>query len=454
MKKSILLVVLLVTVALFGTFVLAGCDNAPKEGDATEAPAEATAEVTAEVSEETQEPEAVEEAADVPDYCVGYFERWAGGGEYQNILVLHTDGTFYYSKMNESAFTAGTWELVDGEKEYAYFENEGDEEEKTATADQYFVFNHYDGTVEEVAYANDMIYDVTVTGFKSDFEHAKDKTLAPEDETPVTVVEYMLEGDEYSTLQIQHNGYYADTINEYMEGTWTVEGNTFTLIPDGEDSTATLVTSDDGSAVYTALDGTESTLMLPVDDGPAVVMTFEGESLTMDVYSDGTCQILYGGSPAGAGTWSYANYAFSLTLEDVEVPVTMEEGTHAFVFDYSIGDGQLQDTLRVESSVWGTADLSGAAPQLSVTFTGQNNEKIVLECYDDGTCALIYTGMGTVAEGTWSYANYAMSITLGEEEMEVSMDEAHSFVFDINMSDGQLQDTLVATTDEWGHLAQ
>ena len=452
MKKSIWIVALLATVALLGAFVLTGCKETTEPAETSEAVTTEEATATPEVTPEPEE--------EVPDFSIGYFERWAGGGDYQNIFVFHPDGTFYYSKMNESSFTAGTWELVDSEKEYAYFVDGDESNEQTATAEQYFILKHYDGFVEEVAYANDMIYDMTVTGFKSDFDHVRDKSIAPEDETPVTVVEYQLEGDEYSTMQLQHSGVYIDTINDYIEGTWAVDGNTYTLTPDGEETTAALAVAEDGkSAVYTATDGTEYNLVIPYQ-GPEVLMTFEGEQLNLDVYSDGTCAILYGAQVAVEGTWSYANYAFSLTLDGEDVPVTMlDDDTHAFVFDYSIGDGQIQDTLSVDSSVWGAAGLDTvqtAEPEILFSLVGESNDKVVLDCYDDGTCILVYTGMGDVYSGTWSYANYQLSVTLniddgdGETEMEVTMDDSHAFVMPIDLKGGQMVDNLIVTSDVWG----
>jgi len=444
MKKSLWLTFLLVVVLVVSALAMTGCKNVTEEQDQPEI----TEEVTNQPAEEIME--------DIPVYCQGYFERMTQD-IYQSILVFHTDGTFYLSKLNEGAFSAGYWELVDGEKEYAT-ENDGE----LAVASQYFVLTHFDGTVEEVAYADDMLWGIQLIGFKSNMTHMPDKEWNVEDETAVTVVEFQLEGDNYSTLQLAHNGTYEDTLSAYVEGTWTVDGNTYTLVPDGESEACMLVVAEDGmSAVYTALDGTEMNLIVPAPEGPVALMTMDGASMTLELYDDGTCAILYGDNVAVEGTYAFADYALSLTLDGVDVPVAMDADTHAFSFDYILGSGEqsLSDTLVVGADVWGPlmdqlTAASQADPVILFSYTGVNNSAIVCDIYDDGTCQLVYTGMGTVAEGTWTYENYSMSITLDGEEMEVVMDETYAFCFDINMSDGQLQDTLCASSEIWGQALE
>lgn len=449
MKKTFIIFVFVLTALMVSTVMLAGCEKAEEPEMQTEVTQEAVS--SEKVEETTPEPE---EEMDVPDWSIGSYERNVQD-TYMCTFVFHADGTFYYSKLNDGSQTAGTWELMEGELEYTV-------DEETFTAQQYFVFTHYDGFVEQVPFVEDVLYNLQIQGFASNFTHNKEGIIAPEDEFPVTVFEYVLEGDDYSTIKLQHNGFYVDTIDAYYEGTWQKEVNVYTLTPDEEDSTCTLTVADDAmSAVYVSLDGTEYNVVMPMPEGPVVLMTFEGESLTMDVYDDGTCAVLYGGVIAVEGTWSYSNYEFSMTLDGVEVLVAMDEA-HAFVFDYSIGDGQINDTLKVEAAVWGAADLTiktegeedAESTEALVVFTGTNNPALTALCYDDGTLEVTMEGYGTVGNGEWSYANYAMSMTINEEEMEVTMNEEHAFVFELNIGDGQLVDTMICPSDIWGVLTE
>ena len=432
--------------------MLTGCEKVEEPEMQAEATQEAVS--SEKVEETTPEPE---EELDVPDWSIGSYERNVQD-TYMCTFVFHADGTFYYSKLNDGSQTAGTWELVEGELEYTV-------DEETFTAQQYFVFTHYDGFVEQVPFVDDVLYNLQIQGFASNFTHNKEGIIAPEDEFPVTVFEYVLEGDDYSTIKLQHNGFYVDTIDAYYEGTWTLDSGTYILQPDGEEGSGSLVLSEDGlTAVYTGIDGNEFDVALPVSEGPLVVMMFEGEQLTMDVYDDGTCEAFFGGTSAVVGTWSYANYEFSLTLDGAEVPVAMDE-EHAFVFDYSIGDGQINDTLKVEAAVWGAADLTvktddeeaaedTEGAEAIVVFTGTDNPALTVQCYDDGTLEAVMEGYGTVGTGEWSYANYAMSITINEDAMEVTMDEAHACVFELNIGDGQLADTMICPAEIWGVLTE
>ena len=330
MKRKFGLLVTLIILCFTSVALLSACGKKDTDKDTDVTPTEAAAEPT-EAAEATEAP-----AAEGPEYTKGTYEAVVGD-TYVNLMALKADGTFYLSKFNDSSSLAGTYELVDGDMDYV--ERDGT---TTGTASQYFKFSYYDGFYEECPYANDQIYGVTLTGFKTVLAF-KDEPWDVSKENPVTVEEYANVDDEYATIILQHTGAYVDTINEYMEGTWAKEGNTYTLQPNDVDGTCELIVAEDGkTAEYKGIDGSAVSMERP----NMPLATFAGDQLSLALYKEGVAKVLVGTSAVGEGTYTYADGTLTLTIAEADVPVTANEDGSLSV-EYTFADMELTETLTV-----------------------------------------------------------------------------------------------------------
>ncbi len=91
-------------------------------------------------------------------------------------------------------------------------------------------------------------------------------------------------------------------------------------------------------------------------------------------------------------------------------------------------------------------------------FVGDPNTKVVLDCYADGSCDLIYTGMGTVTSGTWSIDDTSDSLPVWTIELDetfenqgvtVETDNSTKFYFNFKNESGQLDLPLVLSFDDY-----
>lgn len=86
------------------------------------------------------------------------------------------------------------------------------------------------------------------------------------------------------------------------------------------------------------------------------ILSFTGTFTTFDCYADGTYKFEFSGMATEYGTWTWADWTFTVTTEGGNVIVaTMNEETHALEFTYVADiNPQLTDSFTCESIVWST----------------------------------------------------------------------------------------------------
>lgn len=481
MKKRLFVLLLIVSLALAA---LAACNSTTTEEPAVEptsvpATAVPAEELTAEpveeptvepVEEPTAEPteEPMEEPAEVTMFDGIYENRFTPEGydEFVGYFHFYDNGIVYISLYNGGQYTAAYYEVVDGEVSYdprIDTDQEGEEVDLSlATADQTIIITNFDGS-EYATVGYDSEADMVVnleSYFNKNFAHVLDSGHTEADETGVNVIEYFIPGDEYSLVALKHNGTFQDSIGAIIEGTWTQDGNVFTLTDSDSGDSYTVTVNDDGTAEYVSLDGETQTLEAP--RVAEVMLTFTGTiSATYGTMAGTT--YLYDGDTAVievdyAGTTSEINgdwtlnedYSLTLTFDGVEYAIPLNYETETFGdFEYATNDGA-EDVTLVMSQV---------VPEAALVYTwvGTENENVVLEMYDDGSCLLNYLGQGTVTQGTWSVdtseALPAWTITLDEtfEDalIEVTTDYQTAFFFTFKNAGGQLEAELALTFEDY-----
>ena len=375
-----------------------------------------------------------------------------GHSEFVSFFNFYENGIFYLSMYNGGQFMAGYYEVVEMELEYMPDPADGEKKETATTA---IVLTKLDGTpYATMAYVGDTIYNLP-TLWNHNFVHIPDSDHSPEDENGIAIIEFMLGDDDFSMVRLMHNGSFQDMIGAMIEGTWSVNENVYTLTDaeSGDDYTITL-NPDGNTATYKALDGSTQTLNL-VKESP-VVVSFWGVNkeaaygpmdITIDCREDGTASLLskYAGTEnEQEGTWVMAadRMSITLTIGDAEYVAPLDVESRTFSFEFTTSDGTKDIVV-----------LLSTAAKTVYTWVGEGNDKVIMECYADGTAAVIYVGMGTITTGTWVLDTDAgpmpkWTITLAETfaganaEMEVGSDYATKFFFTFKNAGGQLEEVL------------
>lgn len=380
----------------------------------------------------------------------GYFEyimRPEGREEYLNYIHFYENGVYYFSAYNDGQYSAGYYELLDEPIEYPVDKDAPDGEK--ATAEQTIVFTDLNGTeLARCGYANDSIYFVSFF-YDNTFEHNPTADNNPDNETGVTVEEFMLEGDEYSTVLLKHNGTYLDSLVTIVEGTWAKNGDVYTLISDEGDEYTLTVNGD--TAEYATPEGETMQLVRVV--AATALMQFTGSTeeaaygemiVNIYAYEDGTAELVvsYGGQDnATKGTWvQQENYNLLFDFDGITQEAVLDTETRTYSMEYLGNDGVGDVTVLLEQ-----VEVGGGERTVEMTFIGEENENIQLEMYSDGTCEMVYVGMGTMETGTWSMddssAMPVISITLDTTgEIEVETDYATKFFFTYETD--QINETL------------
>jgi len=375
-----------------------------------------------------------------------------GYGEFVNYIHFYPSGIFYISLYNGGQYAAGYYEVKDQAVEYM---PDPEDETKKAMSEQAVVLTNLDGSeYATLAYVDDIIYDLPQL-YTLDFPHVLDTEHTSADENGIAIVEFMLGDDEYSLVRLMHNGTFQDTIGEMIEGTWAQDGNVYTLT-DAESKKDYIVTLDQaaGTAEYKGLDGTTQTLNLVKE--AETLLTFWGSTeeaayglMEIDIacLADGTANMLvkYAGvENKQEGTWVLADDKMKVTLKlgDAEYVAPLDVATRTFSFELPTSDGAKDIKVALTT-----------ASKVVFTFVGEANTNVSMECYADGTCAVIYAGMGTITTGTWVMDTSAgplpvWTVKLAETfdgkdvEVKVETDYASKFYFVFKNSSGQLEETL------------
>lgn len=84
------------------------------------------------------------------------------------------------------------------------------------------------------------------------------------------------------------------------------------------------------------------------------------------------------------------------------------------------------------------------------TFVGTNNDQIIMECYNDDTCAVIDIGEGILTKGTWILNLYCQTprwwVKLDDVfpgfTISVDTNIAKEFAFKFKDASGRIEETL------------
>jgi len=479
MKKKLLVLLLFVSLTL--SVGLAGCAK-----EATETPTAEPTEVQVEEEAAPVEDEAApvkEEAAPVEEEAApaeeetpaevtmfdGIYENRfqpEGYDEFVGYFHFYENGIVYVSLYNDGQYMAGFYEIVDegvGWDPRIDTEEDTDEADLTlATSDKKIIITNFDGS-EYAVVGYDSEKDMVVnleSYFNKNFAHVLDSGHTEADETGVNVIEYYVPGDDYSLVALKHNGTFQDSVGMIIEGTWTKDGNVYNLTDEETGDSYTVTVNEDDTAEYVALDGTTQILEAPktvevqLAFTGSITATYGAMAGTTYLYMDNTAALMieYAGTTNEFdGTWALnEDYSLGLTFDGVEYTVPLDYETTLYNdFEYATSDG-VGDVILVMSQV-----VEEAA--LVYTWVGMADTNVVLEMYDDGTCALIYTGMGTVTEGTWSVdtseALPTWTITLDEtfedSPIEVTTDYQTAFFFTFKNAGGELEEELTLTFEDY-----
>jgi len=490
MKKKLLVLSLSVLLALSAALVACSSPTAestptpteqpPTEAEApveeeveAEVPAEAEAEVPMEEEVEAEAPAEKEAEAEVPveeesevTMFDGIYENRftpEGYDEFVGYFHFYENGIVYISLYSGGQYTAAYYEFVDEgvgwDPRIDVDETDPEFDATQATTDQKIIITNFDGS-EYAVVGYDSERDMVVnleSYFHKNFTHVLDSGHTEADETGVNVIEYFIPGDEYSLVALKHNGTFQDSVGAIIEGTWTQDGSVYTLTDAETGDTYTVTVNDDGTAEYVALDGTIQTLEAPkvvevmLSFTGAITATYGAMSGITYLYGDNTASIVveYAGTTNeidGDGWTLNDDYSLTLTFDGVDYDIPLNYETAIYDdFGYNTNDGASDVTLV----------MSQVVPEVTLLYTwvGTANTNVVLEMYDDGTCQLNYTGLGTVAQGTWSVdtseALPAWTITLDEtfedQPIEVTSDFQTAFFFTFKNADGQLEEELALT---------
>ena len=279
---------------------------------------------------------------------------------------------FYVGYLNNQTTFTGTYEVIEEERGYTAAPSRDDPVED-GSAPYTIVFYDWSGKeIDRCAFDGEIIYnDMTVvTGYGGNDEfyyHDADMTDtrftdAYDMEVGVAYLDFIVDGDEYSGVTLNHNMTYVDLTGFIVEGTWSVEENEeggydYTLTPDDPSDTGAVVSvaADALTATYTA-DGSDEVInLIAVGGDLTVIAQYDGTCeaygaecpLSLVLYDDGTCELIadvFGNVGAvDSGTYEAVETGCLLHMEkggDIEAALTAH-----YVGTNDIGDVDTELTL-------------------------------------------------------------------------------------------------------------
>jgi len=476
MKKKLFVLMLVLMLTL--SVALAGCGTneteEPAAGEQNDVQVEEnvpSAENAPSEEEDTAD-EAETAPAEVTMFDGIYETRFTPEGyeEFVGYFHFYENGVVYVSLYNDQQYMAGYFEIVDegvGWDPRLGVEDEVEFDPTQATTDKKIIITNFDGS-EYAVVGYDSETDMVVnleSYYNKNFTHVLDSGHTDADETGVNVIEYYIEGDDYSMVALKHNGTFQDSVGAIIEGTWTKDGDVFTLTDGITGDSYTVSVNEDGTATYEALDGTTqiliplSTAVVMISFAGTLEATYGEMAGTTSLFDDNTAtiEISYAGTDNEfQGSWVLnEDYSLTLNFDGVEYQIPLDYETTLYGdFEYATSDGAGDVTLVMSQVI-------EEAPVV-YTWVGTVNTDVILEMYSDGTCALIYVGQGTVTEGTWSVdtteALPAWTIELDETfedaPIEVTSDYATAFFFTFKNVGGQLEEELSLSFEDYQAVEQ
>lgn len=333
---------------------------------------------------------------------------------------------FYVGYLNNQTTFTGTYKVLHEERSY-HAAPSRDDAAVDGSAEYTIVFYDWAGNeIDRTAYDGDVIYNdmATITAYGGDQEfyyHDSEMTDtrytgAYDMEIGVAYLDFIVEGDEYSGVTLNHNMTYVDLTGAIVEGTWTVQPNSqggydYTLTPDDPTDTGAVVSvaADRMTATYTADGSSESVNLISTVSERSIIAQYDGSCeaygaecpLSLVLYDDGTCELIadvFGNVGAiDSGTYEAVEAGCLLHMEkggDIEAALTAH-----YVGSTDVGDIDTELTLA-----------EGTAERTVLSHYDGSCEAYGTECplslviYDDGTCELtadVWGNVGVVDSGTY-----------------------------------------------------
>lgn len=278
---------------------------------------------------------------------------------------------------NAVAFT-GIYEITEEPFDYKCYAGRDAGEASTGTAPYTLKFYDWNGNLtDQCGFDGDIVYNdmkkITLAGCgdtmynkDSDGEASKHSKVYSA-EPGVSYIDFVGEEDSTSTLSLYHNGTYLDLVGMMVEGTWSItseNADTITIeLKPGSGAAASLeVNADKSSAVYTAEDGTTTSLINKANTGTAKY-TFTGSSsiegssekaeISISAFEDGTCKVtvnaLGASSEIDTGKYTGDGKKFNFTFDKAGNIKSSKKGNKCIVkyklTGTDIGDINIKLTL-------------------------------------------------------------------------------------------------------------
>ncbi len=155
------------------------------------------------------------------------------------------------------------------------------------------VFYDFNGNeMDRCGYDGEILYNdleaITGVGGQPVLYHKDSKLEYQEsydEEMGVAYLDMVAADDDTCTVTLRHDKTFVDMMDTIVEGTWSKDGNAYTLKSDDGDATVT-VSEDGKTAVYKGIDGSETNMNVLREASLAV-----GGSLPFKMSLEGFCDI-------------------------------------------------------------------------------------------------------------------------------------------------------------------
>jgi hypothetical protein len=286
-------------------------------------------------------------------------------------------GSFFAGAMTE----AGTYEIVEEEKEYIAGPGEdgemGTEDDVLEKAPAFVRFTSYDGKVQEAAIVDGTFPDISFGGMANHRALPHDAAyqyVASEEEIPIVIAVYYADNEEGNSLTLYHDKSFVDYSGTTgLEGTWEKKEDGSFILTTDEGQEMSLVPGD-GGAKYTA--GSETVVLAGKVSHGDVVCSFRMEgventglpmavNLRIDCKDDNTCQLIVEVAAVNAelladeGTYEVGGDMFSYTFHFKTAGDIQSEADYTTATANSIG-------LKVPYKADVTVEFSGTETPLSI----------------------------------------------------------------------------------------
>lgn len=301
---------------------------------------------------------------------------------------------------------------------------------------------------------SDMIYNYKFDQATRTLSHSSLRDFTTEDEAPIELYRFMLknesdipadaeEGAVISdfTLLITHKSFEGNLLggaaNEW-NGKYEQEGNVYTLNDtfSGAEVGTLTIAEDGASATFT--NGTVTLELIPYEEVPSDEVT---DLLTVEtsinVGIDVPFTLTFKSDCTAVLSASLMGNSIEFTTDwELQAPQIVFGSASSGEFTYAIDadgahvtwKGDLSDRMTdvtvpftfASSELAKLQDARPAAPEVLGTLTGGGGSFVMtLSLYEDNTCA-VSMGDTQITTGSWSFANYALTVTLEGQEPATS----------------------------------